>query len=151
MKYWCFSPWIGLKEQWSLIWKEMSFHRSILTENHYIHICSWDSLLNLVVPSHVSSRYCCFNAFPHYFDKSLKMLPLVLWWYPLMLQYLSFFFSKKSVLHKHEESRQFELMSKEIQVLATRMHLFITNSIPPHSHILLNARKYFRFLENLNN
>lgn len=43
-----------------------------------------------------------------------------------------FFFSpKKSVLHKHEKSRQFELTSKEIQVLATNVHIFVISS-PTH-------------------
>ena len=56
-----------------------------------------------------------------------------------------FFFSKKSVLHKHEKSRQFELTSKKIQVFATKVHIFVLRAL------FLNVREvYFLFLENMN-
>lgn len=44
-----------------------------------------------------------------------------------------FFFSKKSVLHKHEKSRQFELTGKKILVFATKVHIFVITYYSPLS------------------
>lgn len=65
----------------------------LLKQRMHVKMCplySSDTLLNLIDLSFVRYIYCCFNAFPHYFDKSLKMLLLVLWCILLMLQYLFF-------------------------------------------------------------